>query len=587
MAKLSFSQYEALKQKGLNDDQIKAIAQKRGYDMPSENILASAAKTLLVKPADRVAEAVGRTGIFGEKIKRGYEEMSRDGEGRVFNTPFGETKVEAQKSFAQGGGRQIAADTLDSASYLIPVGKVASAATNVTGRALASAVGANALSGYSADVAANIREGKEGGDMFTPGAATAFSAALPIAGKAFGALGKPAKKLGKFMTSHLTGLDPETIVTTIKNPTALTKAQREGLSRHTVAENLSRVFKERKAALSFTGKEYEKLRKGGGAVVVPEGTVQKVLNKYGLNIDDSGRIIKTKESAPVSRGDIAALEDFFAVYGKETELSPNAFLNTRKSLDILSNWDASKTDISDLISKDLRKTYDNLGKQSIPGLKDIDEKYAPEVKFLQKVRKYLFDKDGNLLDTGVNRIANSVGVGKEEILTRLEKLSPGIGQQLQLVKALEDIGKVHKVGTYLRAGAVGASAVSGNVPLLVASFIVGNPVTSVPILKAYGRVNGIAGDVIDALVKKVMNGQTLKPGELMLFRKAIEHHLANLQSDKFDDDVGDSNTEEVPPNAVPIAAEDDAPEGAGDVRRINGQLYLIPKNGIGNNQKTE
>jgi len=39
-------------------------------------------ETLLAKPADRVAEVVGRTGVFGKDIKKGYELMADQGEGR-------------------------------------------------------------------------------------------------------------------------------------------------------------------------------------------------------------------------------------------------------------------------------------------------------------------------------------------------------------------------------------------------------------------------------------------------------------------------------------------------------------------------
>lgn len=70
--------------------------------------------TLLVTPADRFAEAVGRTGVLGGDIKRGYEAMADAGEKRSY---LG-IDVDAQKAFGKGGAGQITGQALKSASYL-------------------------------------------------------------------------------------------------------------------------------------------------------------------------------------------------------------------------------------------------------------------------------------------------------------------------------------------------------------------------------------------------------------------------------------------------------------------------------------
>lgn len=78
------------------------------------SIAKDALKTLLVKPADRLAETVGRTGILGKNIKTGYETMADEGKGRS----FAGIEVEPQKAFGEGGGKQILGDAAKSASYL-------------------------------------------------------------------------------------------------------------------------------------------------------------------------------------------------------------------------------------------------------------------------------------------------------------------------------------------------------------------------------------------------------------------------------------------------------------------------------------
>lgn len=76
--------------------------------------------TLLVKPTARATEALGRTGIFGKTIKSGYEAMHDAGESqRLLGID-----VEQQKSFGQGGGKQILGDAMKSASYLYTGGAI-------------------------------------------------------------------------------------------------------------------------------------------------------------------------------------------------------------------------------------------------------------------------------------------------------------------------------------------------------------------------------------------------------------------------------------------------------------------------------
>ncbi len=71
-------------------------------------------ETLLVKPADRFAETLGRTGLFGKDAKEGYEMMADKGEGRRI---FG-MDIEAQQALGDGGAKQIGGEALKSLSYL-------------------------------------------------------------------------------------------------------------------------------------------------------------------------------------------------------------------------------------------------------------------------------------------------------------------------------------------------------------------------------------------------------------------------------------------------------------------------------------
>ena len=97
------------------------------------DVAKDALKTLLVKPAQRTAEAIGRTGILGEKIKTGYEITADEGKGQDLKLgPLGEYNVETVKpGFA--GVKQIAGEGLKTASYLYTGGGAASTVKNATG----------------------------------------------------------------------------------------------------------------------------------------------------------------------------------------------------------------------------------------------------------------------------------------------------------------------------------------------------------------------------------------------------------------------------------------------------------------------
>lgn len=101
------------------------------YDVPPERqglietIVRDPIETLLVKPADRTAEALGRLGLFGKTIKTGYEAMADEGKGRNI---FG-FDIEPQRGWSDGGAKQIGGEALKTASYLYGAGAGAPAAS--------------------------------------------------------------------------------------------------------------------------------------------------------------------------------------------------------------------------------------------------------------------------------------------------------------------------------------------------------------------------------------------------------------------------------------------------------------------------
>lgn len=146
------------KLEGFNDQPEPVQAQPQQKDGIVKSIAKDVVGTLLVKPAARAAEVVGRTGILGEDVKKGYEEMAKTGESQN----FAGIEVPAVKAFGEGGGKQIAGETLKVGSYLFPYGKVAGA---VGGKVLGSASKLTPTAIKTAKVAGNVASGATGGFM--------------------------------------------------------------------------------------------------------------------------------------------------------------------------------------------------------------------------------------------------------------------------------------------------------------------------------------------------------------------------------------------------------------------------------------
>lgn len=546
--KMTFEQYQKLKDNGLSDEQIAKAAQTRGVELPSESLLGGIAKQYVVAPAIRAANLAGTVvGGIASKLtgndayyNRAIDYTQKD---KIINAgPLGQMNIEGMKTFGAGGGEQIGSQTLEAAASFAPYGRMASGISNVASKIpllkwssnAIGKVGSLATGGYAVDVASGLKTGEE--DPYAPGVATAVSGVIPAAAPVVRMFGRVAK----FTASQLTGLNPETVTTLITNPKGITQAQAEGLSRLNLASQVKTAFDGRLSQLTSTGKEYEAIRNAPGKFILPNNTIEGVLNKYGVKVD-GGKVMVGPESTPLKPGDRRAIEDFISQYGDAKTYSSNALLNVRRALDNMASYEADKSGVSQAISKELRHIYDGYAKRFLPGLKELDAKFAPEKKIIKQLKKDFFTPEGELKDEAINKIANSVGKGKDKLLARLEELVPGITQKAQILKAIEDIGAANgqKVGTYMRANplVVGGSFLANPV-LGFLSIAASVPSIAVPIIKSVGMVRGWSSDAVTNLISKVLSGKTLTNSELVMFRSAMSDHVMKLSpGDQLVDDL--------------------------------------------------
>lgn len=114
-----------------------------------KSIVKDPIKTLLVKPAARATEALGRVGVFGKQAQTGYEAMADEGAPQEIKTPFGKYNIEAVKP-GMSGAKQVAGEGLKVASYLAGGVGGATAAKGALGGTLGASVKTGAIAGAKA-----------------------------------------------------------------------------------------------------------------------------------------------------------------------------------------------------------------------------------------------------------------------------------------------------------------------------------------------------------------------------------------------------------------------------------------------------
>lgn len=319
------------------------------------------------------------------------------------------------------------------------------------------------------------------------------------------AVGSLIGKTADFGIKQATGLSGETRSTITQNPEAFTKANRESLDRASLSETIRTGLESRIDALDESKAAYQPIRNSGTQVKVDPDFIDKSLSDVAKVSINKGKIKPTATSKVREARDIAALQavyDFWKPAFKRGFLTAEEFLNFRSDLAKAAKYgrDVGKSapveDVASVVRGRLNTAYRN----QIKGLEDLDAQTSSQIKEFGELKKGLLDKNNELTDAAINRIANATNKGRDAVLARLEEISPGITRKIQIVKAIEDIEKAseNKVGTYARAALGVGSLLTVNIPGLIAT-ILAQPEVAVPILRQYGFAKPIVQPVLKAL----------------------------------------------------------------------------------------
>lgn len=245
--------------------------------------------------------------------------------------------------------------------------------------------------------------------------------------------------------------------------------------------------------------------------VTPTWLDRTIKDTTGIDIKN-GQLTTSGSASIRDTKDIRALQGLYDTYKPlfiKGTLTSDEFLNFRSDLAKLAKFDREigKSQPLENLSGIIRGKFNTAFRSQIPNLQNIDTQFSTQSEELNRLQKGILDTKGNLTDTGINRIANATGKGKDLLISKLEEISPGITGKIKTLKAIEDIQAAggQKVGAYARAGGLVGGIATLN-PYLIVGSILSIPEIAVPILRGIGMTASKIRSTLNLLGAPIKEG---------------------------------------------------------------------------------
>lgn len=344
-------------------------------------------------------------------------------------------------------------------------------------------------------------------------------AAKPIAQpiqKAGEAIATGTSRVTRGAVAQATGLQPTTISQVLETPEQFTKQKQSAFSRQAVGEKVQVDFNKRLFELSDTGAAYKGFRQSKQVIEVTPDFVEKIIRSTTKSEIVDGKVKPSGKSIIREAKDIRAIQsllDFWKETFEKGRLDADEFLNFRNDLGKMSKFerDIGKSGALEAVGRRMRRTLNQRFRQKFTGLKELDSKFEPQARDVERLGKDLFDREGNLKPASIDKIANlTTGtVRKTELLSRIEEISPGSAEQIRILRAIEDIERAAgiKVGTYGKAALIGGGLATSGIVGAVVAAVLTSPEFAVPIIRRFGILKNrrIVREVNSTLAKEVKN----------------------------------------------------------------------------------
>ncbi len=328
-----------------------------------------------------------------------------------------------------------------------------------------------------------------------------------------------------------------------------------------VHETLSKLAED----VSDTGKEYNFVRNSTQVEPVPKDIFQKTLNKYGMRFVPEGKSITspvlgnqiqnghleidpTGPAARMSPHAIDQLEAFMKMAGGTTAITPEVFKQAKSALreagdfydpSIPGGGGAIKGLAGEMLST-LDGVRNNATTPDFKSYKALDEKYAPKIRQLNELRGF-FEPDPatgqmRIKDTARGKILNALKGNKTNLISDLERLSPGITRQIRAYETYQNIIEENKPGQYARAIAKGAGAgyvaggTLGGVAGGIAAIFASEPAVVFSLLSKIAKTKESLGIKPDQVMFKIERGMPLNDAETAAIKEAARASSTQAKS---------------------------------------------------------
>lgn len=432
-------------------------------------------------------------------------------------------------------------DKIEHSLYTDPIGVAAdvSAALGIGG-GLAGVVGKGAeLSGIGAyDIAGATGEaGKFGGGFSSDIGAVQGNSVAEVANTAKNVLNTgshitnpltlPLKGVGavlnggggalKNVGSQFTEISPKGMQDIIDHPQDYSPSAIANTSRITVAKQVEEALQSKIAEKAETGAGYTPYKETPNAIKVAPDFLDNVL-RSAAKVDVTDGVIKPSSTSAIrTSAELSKLQGVYNLYKPDFlkgTMTSEKFLNLRTDLaDIAYNDSGIKNTKLASVGENIRNSLNKEYRSQIPGLEEKDLDFSTQTEELKNLRKGFIDKEGNLTDAAISKIANAGN--KYDALQRLEQIVPGITRKLEILKTIDEIEKASgiKVGAYTKSIAEGGGVIAGlstgNLPMVAGALtlsILTSPKVAVPLLRLYGFNKPLVSRVMSNLAKAATIG---------------------------------------------------------------------------------
>lgn len=332
----------------------------------------------------------------------------------------------------------------------------------------------------------------------------------------------------KTVTSKLSWLNPTTLTEIVKNPEIFRKVKKWDLTFEKLAKDTIKSIDERIKEVWELWQKYETVKKWDWKIDTNGVIPRKILEKYDIKVTEKWLDFGSSEIWTIA--DENAIERAFNLIKTRKLETWKDIINLRRALDSNINYEWASNEAQNII-RAFRKNIDEVAKEQVPWLNILDKRYWPEVAELNKVKKYLFNKNWELKDDYVSRISNLAWKWKEKTLERIKRIVPEIEHEINALKAFSDVelAKWNKVWAYMQSLAWWFWAFAWWLPWLVAWALITNPSVVSNLLQHYWA----SQKYISNIANKVKNWIKLNPNESSKISELLKNQIIADKVDKF------------------------------------------------------